>query len=151
MVYCTSDSSNRRYSLYIYIFFLNKNSIPRLFYTLVVKHYPFKPNEISNIGDISKVIFPQIRFIRFIRSGGRIITIPCFSPARKNPAWILGSSFILGTQCFPREPRDKWKILRSIDRSIDHTPLKAAPSLLPVQGWSESPYTIVTTTLTDAT
>lgn len=77
---------------------------------------------------------------RFIRStttgegggGGRII-IPSFSPARI----LLGSSFILRAQRFPREQVEGQVEDPSIDRSIDHTPLKDAPPLPPVQGWSE--------------
>lgn len=64
--------------------------------------------------------------------GGRII-IPSFSPARI----LLGSSFILRAQRFPREQVEGQVEDPSIDRSIDHTPLKDAPPLPPVQGWSE--------------
>lgn len=69
----------------------------------------------------------------YTTAGGGII-IPSFSPARilHEPRIIFHSS----SAAF--SPRTEGQVEdRPIDRSIDHTPLKDAPPLLPVQGWSE--------------
>lgn len=84
----------------------------------------------SNIADISKVIFPQT-FIRFvvIHDGGRIISIPCFSPAG-----ILHESSdhlsFLERSVFPANREISG---RSSDRSIDRSIIRLSRPRLSYQ------------------